>query len=480
MTLISYAQNAEDVLLWRALGHIKNGFYIDAGANDPVDHSVTKAFYDAGWHGINIEPLPGPHAALLAQRPRDINLALAAGAGDGRLTLFDIPAVNGWASPAPEVAEAHRAAGFAVAELTVLVRTLAGICAEHVQGAIHFLKIDVEGFEAEVLRGMDLKRWRPWIMLIEATRPGSRESNHQGWEPLVLAHGYRLAWFDGLNRYYVADEHAELQAALSVQPNVFDDFISHHLAHAMAATEEARAARARAEAQAALALAQAEEQVAQAGAQAAQAARERDEARQRAADAVAASRESSILSNVMFRKFDEVCVRVQLAQEAKLAAEAELAALRESTLGAQTEIKLLRDTALAAQADAAQAREAHVKAHQDGLRALMWAHELEHKLVGIEGSRMWRLNASLRLLGDGAPLRRAALRLSANQRLRRLLLPVLLRFPRLGRRVAASLAAIRMQTPPGALAPALVPDELRELPVSARAVLADLQRQRGA
>ncbi|MES3023403.1 MAG: FkbM family methyltransferase [Pseudomonadota bacterium] len=462
MTLISYAQNAEDVLLWRALGHIKNGFYIDAGANDPVDHSVTKAFYDAGWHGINIEPLPALQAALLAQRPRDINLALAAGAGDGSLTLFDVPAVNGWASPAPEVAEAHRAAGFAVTELTVPVRRLADICAEHVQGAIHFLKIDVEGFEAEVLRGMDLKRWRPWIMLIEATRPNSRESNHQCWEPLVLAHGYRLAWFDGLNRYYVADEHDELLAALSVQPNVFDEFIPHHLEHAWAGIAAARAAREQAEAQAA------------------QAARERDEARQRAADAVAASRESSILSNVMFRKFDEVCVRIQLAQDARLAAEAELAALHESTLGAQTEIGLLRDTALAAQADAAQAREAHTKAHQDGLRALMWARELEHKLIEIEGRRLWRIEASLRRFGDGTLLRRAALRLSASQRLRRLLIPLLLRFPQLAKRVAATLAAMKEHAPPGSPTPSSVPEELKELPVSARTVLADLQRQRGA
>jgi hypothetical protein len=94
MKLISYAQNFEDVLLWRALGHIANGFYIDAGANDPVDHSVTKAFYDAGWSGINIEPLPALHQAFVAQRPRDINLALAAGAADGSLTLFDVPAAG--------------------------------------------------------------------------------------------------------------------------------------------------------------------------------------------------------------------------------------------------------------------------------------------------------------------------------------------------------------------------------------------------
>ena len=106
---ISYSQNNEDVLLWRALGHIKNGYYIDVGANDPVEHSVTKAFYDAGWNGISIEPLPSFHQAFEEQRPRDVNLAVAAGATDGELTLYDVPAVRGWASPEASVAEIGRA-----------------------------------------------------------------------------------------------------------------------------------------------------------------------------------------------------------------------------------------------------------------------------------------------------------------------------------------------------------------------------------
>jgi len=239
MSFLTYAQNCEDVLLWRALGHVQNGFYIDVGANDPVAHSVTKAFYDAGWSGLNIEPLPSYHGAFMAQRPRDVNLALAAGAADGSITLFDVPAVHGWASSDRAVADAHRADGYQVAELLVPVRTLAGLCQEHVRGEIHFLKIDVEGFEGDVLRGMDFARWRPWVVVIEATLPNSRVCNHQSWEALVTTCGYRFAWFDGLNRYYVADEHPELMAALSVQPNVFDDFISYHLDLAWKASEAA-------------------------------------------------------------------------------------------------------------------------------------------------------------------------------------------------------------------------------------------------
>lgn len=225
MTFISYAQNLEDVLLWRALGNIDGGFYIDVGANDPEQDSVTKAFYERGWRGVNIEPLPGHHQALVAARTRDINLAVALGAKDeGELTLYDVPSVRGWASLSRDVAAKHAEEGHEVVESRVPVRTLTSICNEYVTGEIHFLKIDVEGFESEVIKGMDFERWRPWIVIIEATQPNSSVPSYEEWEPLIVDYGYSFAYFDGLNRYYISAEHNELASDFSVQPNVFDDY----------------------------------------------------------------------------------------------------------------------------------------------------------------------------------------------------------------------------------------------------------------
>ena len=87
---ISYAQNFEDVILWRVLKDIDSGFYVDVGANGPVFDSVTKAFYDKGWRGINIEPMPDYYEKLSADRPRDINLMLAAGNRDEVLPFYEV------------------------------------------------------------------------------------------------------------------------------------------------------------------------------------------------------------------------------------------------------------------------------------------------------------------------------------------------------------------------------------------------------
>jgi FkbM family methyltransferase len=432
MKFISYAQNNEDVLLWRALGQVENGFYIDVGANDPVEHSVTKAFYDAGWHGINIEPLPVHIDAFQEQRPRDINLAVAAGSEDGSLTLYDVPAVRGWASPEASVAELHRTEGHEVAELTVPVRTLASVCAEHVRGEIHFLKIDVEGFEGEVLRGMDFARWRPWVLVIEATLPNSRETNHDTWEHLVTSQRYRYAWFDGLNRYYVAEEHPELLQHFGIQPNVFDEYISWHLDRAWEANRSALASL-------------------------------NDTARQ--------LRETE-------QHAETVRAALHESEQHVEAVHAELHAMTKFAEHLETE----KQDALER---IARLNDELTQAHASNQQVAAWANDLEQRLVATLNSTSWKVTRPLRYakslwIAVRRPglLKRLMLRATRNQALRRAVVPVLLRHPELGQRVSSVLQAARQSAAPEASQNVHVPQHLAHLPASVRGVLADLQRTR--
>ncbi|NSL53753.1 FkbM family methyltransferase [Uliginosibacterium aquaticum] len=224
MSFVSYAQNFEDVMLWRAVKNVEKGFYIDVGANDPGVDSVTKAFYERGWSGINIEPLPSHYADLLRERPRDINLQCAAGDMSGEIDVWECD-VRGWATASNHVVAQHSANGHSGHFHKVSVVRLADICDKYAQNEIHFLKIDVEGFEKAVIEGMDFLRFRPWILVIEATRPNSTEEIHEEWEEGVLSSGYVFSYFDGLNRFYIAEEHSELRTFFNCPPNVFDEFV---------------------------------------------------------------------------------------------------------------------------------------------------------------------------------------------------------------------------------------------------------------
>lgn len=452
MTFVSYSQNAEDVLLWRALGHVPNGFYIDVGASDPVEHSVTKALYERGWSGISIEPLPSFHAQFQQERPRDVNLAIAAGAENGELTLYDVPDVRGWASPDQAVAEMHRAEGHSIAELKVPVRTLASVCEEHVRGEIHFLKIDVEGFEGDVLRGMDFKRWRPWVLVIEATLPNSRETNHASWEHLVDTQGYRFAWFDGLNRWYVADEHAELMRHFGIQPNVFDAYISYHLDRAWA-NGEAQAT----------ALAESEERLRALAVHAEAQAKAQDE---------------------QLRASEERLRALALHAEAQATQAEEQRAQLETALHTEQDERAREARHAEDRIAMLQEQLAHV--HESARQLSDWARGVDERLKATLASTSWKVTRPLRAAGSLVlALRRPGLarrvvnRITANERVRRAVIPVLRRHPAINERVSASIASIKLDPPQQATFGVEVPEELKGLPQSARTVLADLQRARG-
>ena len=217
MTMLSYAQNGEDVLLNRLFPE-DSGFYIDVGAYDPVDSSVTKHFYDRGWRGINIEPDPAAFGRMTSGRPLDLNLNVGISDREGVLTFHDAPKAGGWSTFSPGQAANLRAQGHEIIERPIPVTTLARVCEEHVRGPIEFLKIDAESHETEVMAGADWSRWKPRAVLVEA-------NGYVHWEPGLLASGYHFALFDGINRFYVRDEDRQLLTKFATMANFVDDFI---------------------------------------------------------------------------------------------------------------------------------------------------------------------------------------------------------------------------------------------------------------
>lgn len=225
MSLISYAQNFEDIMLWRALGHIAQGFYVDVGAHDPVNGSVSRLFYERGWRGVHIEPTPQYSQMIAADRPDETVMALAIGDCMGEIDLTIFPD-TGLTTAAPQATQRHiDVTRFAQHIVKVPQITLDALLAPYEGRPIHWLKIDIEGYEEQALKGWNAERDHPWVMVLEATLPGSNEPYFQHWEPMLLNAGYTFAYFDGLNRFYVAPEHPELLPAFSTPPNFFDNFL---------------------------------------------------------------------------------------------------------------------------------------------------------------------------------------------------------------------------------------------------------------
>lgn len=211
--IVSFAQNREDVIIRGFLKNVEEGFYVDIGANHPVNDSVTNLFYKLGWCGINIEPIKALYKLLESSRPRDINLNIGVGSRDDTLRLRHYKNQTGLSTFSDELKEQYEATGVIEPNTTidedVQVRTLKSILSEYKPKDIHFMKIDVEGFEREVLKGNDWNIFRPWIICIEANNVINP------WEDILEKNNYKQVFFDGLNKYFVASEHKDIAGSFS-------------------------------------------------------------------------------------------------------------------------------------------------------------------------------------------------------------------------------------------------------------------------
>lgn len=223
MSFISYSQNFEDVMLWRALNKIESGFYIDIGAQDPVVDSVSLAFYENGWRGVHVEPTQQYSSLLRSARPDEIVEQIAIGTNVELLTFYEFTD-TGLSTAELEIAKRHQAQGFEFIETKVEVASLDTLLKKHANSEIHWLKIDVEGHEKNVLESWQISDIRPWILVIESTKPLTQEQNHHEWQALVFDKGYKFAYFDGVNRFYIHQNHLELITYFNAPPNIFDDF----------------------------------------------------------------------------------------------------------------------------------------------------------------------------------------------------------------------------------------------------------------
>jgi FkbM family methyltransferase len=224
MTFVSYAQNLEDVILRRALIHVERGFYIDVGAQDPVIDSVSFGFYQQDWRGVHVEPTARYAEAIRAARPDEKVIQAAVGMGSGSMSFFEF-AHTGLSTGNKTIAERQVSTGRVSKRIDVPCVSLSAVLDDHQHKIIHWLKIDAEGMERDIIESWLPSRVRPWIVLVESVAPESHELTSLAWEPQLLALGYEFVYFDGLNRFYVSSEHPLLKASFGPGPNVFDDFV---------------------------------------------------------------------------------------------------------------------------------------------------------------------------------------------------------------------------------------------------------------
>jgi FkbM family methyltransferase len=194
---VSYAQEGEDVLLWRILDgcHDSPGTYVEVGSNDPWTYSNTAFFYERGWTGVAIDPNPDFAPLFAKSRPKDVFLNLGISDREDRL-LYHRFAQSPYNTFSREKAGELVDRGIMPAPVTVEVRvTTLGDALSQVWPngrRIDLLSIDAEGLDAQIVAGHDFERFPVRFLFVELDHVILDAGREDPIVPLVRSHGFLM------------------------------------------------------------------------------------------------------------------------------------------------------------------------------------------------------------------------------------------------------------------------------------------------
>jgi FkbM family methyltransferase len=209
----SYSQYGEDVLLAKIFGRVKTGVCLEVGAHDGISLSNTFLFEQRGWSCILVEPNPLLCEAIINNRTtRPFRCAASDKCGTTILYLGvgadGLSTIESGGSARDRLDRESEE----IRCVEVQTRTLDDILAETGYARIDFISIDVEGHEASVLRGLDLGRWKPKILIVE----NNSETEDEDVRALTSRGGYRRVFRTGCNNWYARREDSEVSGFIKV------------------------------------------------------------------------------------------------------------------------------------------------------------------------------------------------------------------------------------------------------------------------
>lgn len=167
-----YSQFGEDRILIDIFSDVPNGLCIEVGANDGINDSTSFHFEKKGWRCILIEPNPDLCKTIRAHRNSEL-VECAASDKAGETTLY-VASGSERAHGVSTVIQSEDALkrigsfGFTYTSVKVETQTLDQILnLQKIDRPIDFLTIDVEGHELAVLKGFDIEKWHPTIIILE-------------------------------------------------------------------------------------------------------------------------------------------------------------------------------------------------------------------------------------------------------------------------------------------------------------------------
>ncbi len=200
-----YSQHGEDFLISLMFSDVPVGTFVEIGCIDGRRFSNTLALEEQGWSGLCVEAHPDYIEALRTNRPASAVVHCAVGSENAESVTFYANARGSFSTLDGSQEAAFKSrfgewfTGFV--EVPVAQRTMSRLLDERNLSSIDVLSLDVEGFEVECLKGLDLERHRPRLIVVES-EGGGHESAIDG---ILGPSGYAKVCRIGPNLFYTLE-----------------------------------------------------------------------------------------------------------------------------------------------------------------------------------------------------------------------------------------------------------------------------------
>jgi FkbM family methyltransferase len=204
---INFSTDGEDIILDKWLGGISNGFYIDIGSHNPIHVSNTYGFYLNGWSGICIDPNPGLKLKYSLFRSLDlfINSAIVLKKKSGSNLFYyykNNTDLNTFSKKRVNI-QRKLYGRYPTKKIKINILAIDDLIKLIANKELHFLNIDIEGLEYEIIKSLLNKKISPWCLAIEELGQTCENISRSKIKKFMNKKGYFLASRTFLTSIYI-------------------------------------------------------------------------------------------------------------------------------------------------------------------------------------------------------------------------------------------------------------------------------------
>lgn len=198
---LSYSQNGEDLTIKSFFGKkFRDGFYIDVGCNNPIQKSNTFKLYLKNWKGLAIDGNENLCNRFKKIRKRDIVINALISDKEQEVRFYIDEKQHEYSSIEPDFINQTDK------DIKILNRktnTLESILSRYEIDKIDLLCVDVEGHDFNVLKGLNLEKYQPTMILVESGNESIQSIYNTQIYKLLTSYNYALYSVDPQNNYYI-------------------------------------------------------------------------------------------------------------------------------------------------------------------------------------------------------------------------------------------------------------------------------------